>query len=141
VQLLGATNTVEVKLLKQNAEGYFEDSTGAAFLADAYGVRDHKRYLLRNPITVGTSWTNVVSVSSVEHYEILATNQPCTASAGSWTGCVVVESRNRVQEGRELINEYTLAPGVGIVSLATVLESDGKRIPQSRLELITFSKP
>lgn len=141
VELLGAKNTVEVKMGNENAEGYFEDSTGAAFLADSYGVRDHKRYLLRNPVAVGTTWTNVVSVSSIEHYQVLSTGEPCLTRGGSWQNCVTIESRNRVQTGRELVNEYTLAPGVGIVRLATVLESDGKRIPQSHLELVRFSRP
>ena len=48
VELLGAKKTNAVTLLKQNREGYFEDSTGALFLVDAFGVRDQKRYLLRN---------------------------------------------------------------------------------------------
>ena len=52
-----------------------------------------------------------------------------------------MESRNRIEEGKTLVNQYTLAPGVGIVTLGTMLESDGKRIPQARLELIDFAKP
>jgi hypothetical protein len=140
-ELLGAKNTIEVKTLRQNADGFFEDSSGAALLADAYGVRDAKRYLLRNPVEVGTSWTNVVSVSSVEHYQVLATAQPCQTRAGSWNDCVLVESRNRVKEGVELVNELTLAPGVGIVRSSTSLEANGRSIPQSRLELTKFVKP
>ena len=104
-------------------------------------MRDQKRYLLRNPIAAGTKWTNVVSVSSVEAYEITAANQPCDAPAGKWEGCVVVESRNRVEEGTVLVNEMTFAPGVGIVRLSTVLESNGKQIPQSTLALSKFNTP
>ena len=139
--LLGAKNTIEVKTLRQNADGFFEDSSGAALMADAYGVRDAKRYLLRNPVEVGTKWTNVVSVSSVEHYQVLATAQPCQTRAGSWNDCVLVESRNRVKEGVDLVNELTLAPGVGIVRSSTSLEANGRTIPQSRLELTKFVKP
>ncbi len=141
VELLGAKKTNEVRLVKQNREGYFEDSTGAQFLVDAFGVRDQKRYLLRNPIAVGTSWTNVVSVSSVEHYEIVGVEQPCATRGGRWDDCVTVESRNRIGEGKALVNQYTLAPGVGIVSLGTLLETDGRHIPQARLELVRFSSP
>ena len=61
--------------------------------------------------------------------------------AGKWTGCVVVESRNRVEEGTTLVNEMTFAPGVGIVRLSTVLESNGKQIPQSTLALLKFAPP
>jgi hypothetical protein len=141
VELLGARNQVQVKMVRQNADGYFEDSTGAAFLVDGYGVRDQKRYLLRNPVEVGTKWTNVVSVSSIESYQVLSAGEGCTTRAGSWSDCVIVESRNRVEEGKVLVNEITLAVGVGIVRLATILELDGKRIPQSHLELTALTKP
>lgn len=141
VKLLGETRQIEVSTTRKGDDGYVEDSTGARFLVDAYGVRDQKRYLLRNPIAAGTKWTNVVSVSSVESYEILAVDQSCDAPAGTWERCVVVESRNRVQEGTVLVNEMTFAPGVGIVRLSTVLESNGKQIPQSTLSLMKFTKP
>lgn len=139
VKLLGETRQVDVKMLKKNDDGYVEDSMGAKLLADTYGVRDEKRYLLRNPIAAGNKWTNVVSVSSVETYEILAVNQPCEAPGGSWEGCVVVESRNRVKEGTTLVNEVTFAPGVGIVRLSTVLEAGDRQIPQSTLSLLKFT--
>lgn len=138
VKLLGETRMIDVTTLRKNSDGFVEDSTGAQFLIDGFGVRDQKRYLLRNPIATGTKWTNVVSVSSVEAYEITASGQPCDAPAGKWDGCVVVESRNRVEEGTTLVNEMTFAPGVGIVRLSTVLESNGKRIPQSTLALVKF---
>jgi hypothetical protein len=141
IQLLGSKETKEVAMLKQNREGYFEDSNGAQFLVDSFGVRDQKRYLLRNPIEVGTSWTNVVSVSSVEHYEIVSAHERCTTRAGQWDDCVTVESRNRIEEGKTLVNQYTLAPGVGIVTLATALEAGERRIPQARLELVAFAGP
>ena len=141
VKLLGETRMIDVSTLRKNADGFIEDSTGAQFLADGFGIRDQKRYLLRNPIATGTKWTNVVSVSSVEAYEIIGSNQPCEAPAGKWDGCVVVESRNRVEEGTTLVNEMTFAPGVGIVRLSTVLESNGKQIPQSTLALVKFTPP
>ena len=141
VKLLGELRAIDVTTLRKNGDGFVEDSTGAQLLVDGFGVRDQKRYLLRNPIAAGTKWTNVVSVSSVESYEITAANQPCDAPAGKWDSCVTVESRNRVEEGTTLVNEMTFAPGVGIVRLSTVLESNGKRIPQSTLALMKFTAP
>jgi hypothetical protein len=141
VNLLGEKRTIDVAIEKQSPDGFVTDSTGAQLSVDAYGVRDQKRYLLRNPIAAGTKWTNVVSVSSVEQYEILAADQPCDAPGGSWQGCVIVESRNKVEEGKVLVNEMTFAPGVGIVRLSTVLEAGGKRIPQSTLALLKFKRP
>ena len=140
VEQLGGKTQKEVEMVRQNREGFFEDSTGALFLADTFGVRDQKRYLLRNPVSVGTSWTNVVSVSSVEHYEIVGAREPCATRGGRWDDCVTVESRNPIDAGKALVNRYTLAPGVGIVTLATQLEIDGRRIPQTRLELVGFAK-
>jgi hypothetical protein len=106
--------------------------------ADELGVRDQRRYLLQNPIEAGTKWNNVVSVSAVEHYEIVGVDQPCEAPAGHWAHCVVVESRSRVDDGRALLNEMTFAPGVGIVRLSTTLEQGGQRVPQALLLLNTF---
>jgi hypothetical protein len=137
-QMLGEKRTLPVSIL-QVSDGAAVDSTGARLLADNYGVRDQKRYLLRDPVVAGTKWTNIVSPSSVEAYEILAVDQPCETPAGSFTGCVVVESRNRIDDVRSLVNEMTLAPNVGIVRIATALVDGGRRIPQSELRLLKFT--
>lgn len=140
VNLLGEKRSIDVRLLRE-INGAVEDSTGAQLSADAFGVRDQKRYLLRNPIEPGTRWTNVVSVSSVEHYEILAVDQPCETPAGSWKGCVIVQSQNRVEETKVLVNEMTFAPDVGLVQIATLLDNNGTRIPQSTLRLAKYAIP
>ncbi|MDP3234020.1 MAG: hypothetical protein Q8S33_14645 [Myxococcales bacterium] len=136
--MLGEKRVLPVKIVKV-FDGLAEDSTGARLLADAWGVRDERRYLLRNPIENGTKWNNVVSPSSVEGYEIVAVEQPCEAPAGKWEGCVIVESKNRIDASKTLVNEMTLAPGVGIVRMATTLEDGGKRLPQSKLTLLKFT--
>lgn len=136
--MLGEKRVLPVKIVKV-FDGLAEDSTGARLLADAWGVRDERRYLLRNPIESGTKWNNVVSPSSVEGYEIVAAEQPCEAPAGKWEGCVIVESKNRIDASKTLVNEMTLAPGVGIVRMATTLEDGGKRLPQSKLTLLKFT--
>lgn len=141
VKLLGETHVNEVAIVGPGQDGFVEDSTGAQFLADPWGVRDQRRYLLRNPIEIGTRWTNVVSVSSIENYEIIGVAQKCAAPAGSWDDCVVVESRNRVDPNTVLVNEMTFAPGVGIVRLSTVLEANGQQIPQATLTLTKFAAP
>ncbi len=53
----------------------------------------------------------------------------------------VFESRNRIDGSKTLVNEITLAPGVGIVRMATTLEDQGKRLPQSQLTLLKFTAP
>lgn len=136
--MLGEKRMLPVSVLKV-VDGVAEDSTGAKLQADAWGVRDDRRYLLRDPVEAGTKWNNVVSPSSIENYEIIAADQPCDAPAGQWQGCVIVESRNRIDQTKTLVNEMTLAPGVGIVRMATTLEDAGKRLPQSMLVLQKFT--
>ncbi len=137
IQLLGEKTQMEVKILKDE-NGVFEDSTGNRLFTDAFGVRDQKRYLLRDPVEVGTEWSNVVSVSSVERYKIVSANVGCDCPAGHFEGCVVVESTNRVGEGKALVNELTFAPKVGLVRVSTLLLDDGKKVPQSTLELMKY---
>ena len=127
-----------MKVIKED-NGVFEDSTGAQLFNDAFGVRDQKRYLLRDPVEVGTEWSNVVSVSSVERYKIVAANVGCDCPAGHFEGCVVVESINKVEEGKALVNELTFAPKIGLVRISTLLVlADGKKLPQSALELTKY---
>ena len=135
--MLGEKQGISVEILKKEGD-FAVDSTGAQLMVDTYGVRDQKRYLLRNPIEVGTRWTNVVSVSSVESYEITSVDDACETPAGAFKNCVMVKSSNRVKEGETLINDMTFAPHVGIVRIATALDSRGKLIPQSQLQLTRF---
>lgn len=139
-QMLGEKHALSLSIVKV-ADGVSEDSTGAKLTRDAYGVRDERRYLLRNPVETGTRWNNVVSPSSVESYEIVAVDQPCDSPAGHWEGCVIVESKNRIDPTKVLVNEMTLAPGVGIVRMATTLDDGSKRVPQSTLILRKFTAP
>ena len=66
-----------------------------------------------NPLEVGKTWTNVVSVSSVEPYNVPDAGTDCESPAGKFKDCVRVEGRNRVDEATTLINEWTFAPKVG----------------------------
>lgn len=128
---------VDVEILHE-ADGYFVDSQGGQLRADAFGVRDPKRYLLRGPLEAGVSWTNVVSVSSTERYQIVQAGVPCEAPAGTFQNCVRVEARNRVDQGTTLIGAWTYAPGVGMVRMEMVAEREGRRIPQTWLELKSY---
>ncbi|MCE9670362.1 hypothetical protein LY474_21410 [Myxococcus stipitatus] len=128
---------VTVEILKQE-EGYFHDNQGGQLAVDAYGLRDPKRYLLRGPLEQGHAWTNVVSVSSTERYQIVRAGSACDVPAGTFPSCIQVEARNRVDAQATLVNTFTFAAGVGMVRLETVVETGGKRIPQTRLELTGY---
>jgi hypothetical protein len=138
VNYLGEQRDTTVAITGESA-GQFQDNMGNALSHDAWGVRDQKRYLIRDPVTVGEDWTNVVSVSSVERYKIIEAGQSCSVPAGQFPDCVRVEARNRVDAKTTLVNEMTFARGVGIVRIKTVAEtSDGQKIPQTQLELTKY---
>src|SRR5262249_30213838 len=68
VNFLGDRRERRVEIIGHR-DGYYLDNEGGQLTVDGLGVRDQKRYLLREPIRSGASWTNVVSASSVEHYQ------------------------------------------------------------------------
>jgi hypothetical protein len=137
VGLLGEKSTQEVRIVGREGQA-FVDNKGGRLTADAFGIRDDKRYLLREPLEAGATWTNVVSASSIERYRVLDAGVSCESPAGRFTDCVRVEGRNRVNAETTLINEMTFAPGVGLVDIETVAEVKGKRIPQASLRLASF---
>ncbi len=135
--MLGGPAKFDISITGED-QGKFTDSQTNVLRVDNYGVRDEKRYLLRTPLEVGTKWNNVVSISSYEQYAIIEAGQACDSPAGSFKGCVVVESRNKDEGERLLVATLTFAPKVGLVRIETVLEESGKRIPQSRIELVKY---
>jgi hypothetical protein len=137
VNLLGerAMQTVEIVGRK---DGFFQDSQGQELAVDGYGVRDHKRYLLRSPLDPGATWTNVISASSIEHYKLEGVGERCTVPAGSFEGCVRVSSSNRVDANTTLVAEFTFVPNVGLVRVRTAREAHGKNIPQADLALLKY---
>jgi hypothetical protein len=137
-RLLGEERVQEVRVLRKEG-GYFVDSAGGMLAADPWGVRDDKRYLLKNPVETGSSWTNVVSVSSVERYQVVSTGGGCEVPAGVFADCVQVEGRNAVDGSTTLVNELTFAAGVGLVRIRVEAEQKGgRRIPQTLVELGSY---
>ncbi|RYZ33313.1 MAG: hypothetical protein EOO71_42275 [Myxococcaceae bacterium] len=128
---------VTVEIVKEQ-DGYFLDNQGGQLTVDAYGLRDPKRYLLRGPLEAGRGWNNVVSVSSTERYQLVQVGFACQSPAGSFPNCLSVEGRNRVDAKTTLVNTMTFAAGVGLVRVDVATEQDGKRVPQTELELVSF---
>ncbi|MFP2963840.1 hypothetical protein ACLEPN_40500 [Myxococcus sp. 1LA] len=128
---------VTVEIVKEES-GVFHDNQGGQLSLDGYGLRDPKRYLLRGPLKTGHAWTNVVSVSSTERYRIVQAGESCQTPAGTFPRCVQVEGRNRMDAKATLVNTMTFAPGVGMVRVETVLETNGQLTPQILLELTAW---
>lgn len=134
---LGEKGERRVEIVGEKA-GFYLDNQGGELAVDALGVRDRRRYLLQDPIEVGHTWSSVVSVSSIERYEVKGVGTTCQVPAGVFQNCVTVESRSRVDENTTLVNELTFAPTVGIVRVEMAREAGGKRIPQHQLALKEF---
>jgi hypothetical protein len=138
VDMLGSKQSQQISIVGQE-NGLFKDSAGNELQVDAFGIRDQKRYLLRAPLEVGTKWNNVVSVSSYEQYQIIEAGQDCQSPAGQFHDCMVVEGKNRIEGDKTLVLTLTFAPHVGITSVVTELEAEGKHIPQTRLQLTAYT--
>ncbi len=126
--------------IQSEENGFFKDDANppSELTADAYGLRDKLRYLLREPVEVGTHWTNVVSPSSIEDYRIVSL-ESCASPAGSFDKCVVVESRNKMDPKHTLVATVTMAEHVGIVRVETQVEAGADKIPQVQLDLLKYS--
>jgi hypothetical protein len=137
VNTLGQTTDQTVTVVGKEGE-FFSDSTHRHLMVDASGLRDDERYLLQRPLVKGNHWKSVISVTSVESYEIVETDKKVSTAAGDFGGCIVVRSTNPQNKSIELVNEMTFAPGVGIVRIQTQMVKDGKATPQVTLELTNY---
>jgi hypothetical protein len=118
---------------------FFLDDAGAQLTLDGDGLRDRDRYLLKGPLAKGTTWTSVVSASSTERYEIVDAGFVADVAAGTFRDCVLVRARNRVDPQTELVNEWTFAPGGGMVRIETRIEkADHAPVPQATMELTAY---
>jgi hypothetical protein len=129
------TNTVAIVA---EDGGVFTDNRNNRFFVDGDGLRDERRYLLHTPLVRGTTWRSTVDVGKTEAYEIVATGATVTVPAGTFHGAVVVRGRTRVDRAAELEVEWTYAPGVGLVRIATTALAGRERIPQGVTELTEY---
>jgi hypothetical protein len=113
----GAQRTV--RILERTKDGYYRDSERGELRADPDCLHDRSRRLLCGPISPGTSWASVVSVSSTERYEIAAVGESVSTPAGRFEGCVRVRAHNRAAPGTDHVLEITYAPRVGPVRIET----------------------
>ena len=132
----------EIKIIGKKGDTFIDNTNPPQrYKIDAYGLRGgNKRYLLKYPLRVGTRWLSVTSITRVERYQIISIRRLVTVPAGIYKNCIVVRSRERQSSGEILENNMYFARDVGIVKVATIFESHGKRIPQWTLELISFQQ-
>jgi hypothetical protein len=127
VQFMGANQLLSVAIVS-GGQGSFVDNRGQHYLLDHAGLRDDKRYLLRDPLELGKRWSAVVSLTDTEHYEVMGVDENVEVPAGHFSGCVRVEGRSPGGQGVQLA-EQVYCPGIGLVRVTTYEEQGGQRGP------------
>jgi hypothetical protein len=127
-----------VRIVERTADGFFRDSERGELRISGRCLQDRLRQLVCGPLAAGATWTSVVSVSSTERYEIVATGETVVTPAGTFAGCVRVRAVNRAAPGTDLVNEISYAPGVGPVRIETFAVTAGQAAPQFRALLRAY---
>jgi hypothetical protein len=106
---------------------------------EAHGIRDAQRYLLKDPLLAGESWSSVVSLRSTEHYKVLQAGGSVEVPAGRFESCVLIEGRNPQSPTQVLVADQTYCLDVGLVRVQTFEETSGQRGPiQWDQELVAY---
>jgi hypothetical protein len=138
VQFLGANQLLSVAIVS-GQPGTFVDNRGQRYYVDHAGVRDDRRYLLRDPLSPGKSWNSVVSLTETEAYQVAGIGESIEVPAGHFSGCVRVEGRNPGPGNAVQLAEQVYCPDVGLVRVTTYEEIGGRRSPpQWREELVAY---
>lgn len=140
-KLLGQPVEKKITIIKKEGH-FFIDNTGAMLLHDKEGLRDTKRYLIRNPIKKGNKWMSVVSKESTERYEIVQTNIKAKYKEEIVKNCIKVRSTNRIDASKDMVAEWIYAPGIGILNFSTYILRNKKDWElQGSFDLVEFIKP
>ncbi len=128
VSFAGAKQTLSVSIV--SAEGStFQDSRGWKFIAEPDGLRDEHRYLLKEPISVGSHWSSIIDVATTEDYRVAEVGIGLDVRAGHFDACVRITSRSPQTPGVALLAEQIYCPGVGLAKVMTYQEKQGNRGP------------
>jgi hypothetical protein len=128
VAFMGAKQALTVSIVSGSGRE-FADSRNQRFLLEPDGVRDAHRYLLRDPIEVGKTWTSIIDVSTSEHYKVDEVGVRIDVPAGHFEDCVQIEARNPQGPNLSLIADQVYCPEVGLVRVVTFQERSGVRTP------------
>jgi hypothetical protein len=128
VAFLGARQSLTVSIV--SGEGrQFADSRNQRFTLEPDGVRDEHRYLLKDPIAVGRTWSSIIDVSTTEHYKVDEIGLRIDVPAGHFEDCVQIEARNPQGPNLSLLADQVYCPGIGLVRVVTFQERSGVRTP------------
>ncbi len=135
----GASQQNTVKILSQDADGFFVDNQGARLKKHPAGIFDGDRFLLRDPLELGGKWMAVPSANSLERFEISSLHFDMTVPAGTFHDCVRVQARNRISATEQFIGEWTYAPHVGLIAFNSFRELNKKdKKLQTSMQLVEY---
>jgi len=138
VAFLGARQNLTVAIVSGQGS-LFVDSRNQKFMLESDGLRDEHRYLLKEPLEVGRTWTSIIDVSTSEHYKVDELGVRIDVPAGHFEDCVQIEARNPSGPNLALIADQVYCPGVGLVRVVTFQERSGNRsAPQFTQELASY---
>jgi hypothetical protein len=129
-------NTVRI----ESKEGrFFRDNQRGALAFDGEGLRDERRYLILGPLEPGRAWESRLEDGKTERYEIVRTDATVQVPAGRFDDVLVVRGITPVDAATNLEIEWSYAPGVGLVRMASTAVVGGReRLPQAEIELLSF---
>lgn len=135
---------LKVRIVSQDEKGFFHDNQGQKLAPRGDGVFDGTRFLLEEPVEPGNEWMAIPQRGVVERYRILSLGDPCSAPAGEWKGCVVVEGTQEQvgPDGRPvaLIATWTYAPHVGMVRFSQVVKQpNGEMAKSAEMVLVDYA--
>lgn len=136
----------EAKILDKDGAGFFVDNHGGKLAPRTDGIFDglQGRYLLQEPVTVGHEWIAVPTATDVEKFKITSVDTALTVAAGSFSDCVVVESKgpqvNPLTKQKGIFTmTATYAPGVGLVLLTQRFQPEGEAdVVVGKMELVSY---
>lgn len=131
---------IQIITIVKEKDGTFIDSTENTFTIDSQGLHDQQRYLIKNPLTVGTKWYSVSGPSSVEHFSIIDIPDRCMVKSKAFDECLIIEGEVKLFGQGKFKTLWTYAKNIGIVEIITYLESgEGKKLKQSVLSLESYA--
>ena len=94
-------------------------------------------YFLKYPLTAGNRWP--ITLGGKDGEAVIASdNENITTTAGTFTGCLLVEER---PVGEPVVLRTWLAPNVGVVRMQTVVIADGKEYVNEQADLHSYARP
>jgi hypothetical protein len=134
---LGEARTRTV-VMGPTQDGFHVDDQGGKFIYDGEGLRDESRYLLREPLREGQSWSSVAALGVTEKYTVIKAQAACKTTTLHFDDCIEVKGTLPAQNGASLENSMWFARGTGLVRMETVLVRGETRTKQVEMQLSEF---